>query len=118
MVKYQERLDEVFGALSDPTRRAILQRLARGETTVNELAEPFDTSLPAISKHLRVLESAGLIRRRTVGRHRVCTISTATMDGAANWIEQTKQFWNEQLDSLAEYLKREMENENEPRIND
>jgi len=97
-------LDRVFGALADPTRRAILERLARGEVAVTELAAPFSTSLPAISKHLRVLEGAGLIVRRTAGRRRICKIEPTAMDSAAEWIAYYSRFWNERLDALDEYL--------------
>jgi len=98
-------LDLTFSALSDPTRRAILVRLSKGESTVTELAEPFRMSLPAISKHLDVLEEADLIVRRKDGRIRHCKIDTAPLMKAASWIEAYRPIWEEQLDSLAEYLK-------------
>lgn len=107
---HSAQLDQVFGALSDPTRRAILERLSLGQTTVSELAAPFSSSLPAISKHLRVLEGAGLIARRTVGRQRVCSIAPAAMESAAEWIEHYRRYWNERLDSLERYLETDTEN--------
>jgi DNA-binding transcriptional ArsR family regulator len=105
------QLDRVFGALSDPTRRAILERLTLGETPVTELAAPFSSSLPAISKHLRVLEGAGLIFRQSVGRQRICRINPAAMEDAAEWVNHYRSFWTERLDALDEYLKSEQENE-------
>src|SRR5215475_2597489 len=105
MVKYPE-LDTVFAALADPTRRAILQRLAEGEASVTELAEPFadDMSLPAISKHLRVLETTGLIRREKQGRVHRLKLRPAPLHDAAQWLAYYRQFWDEQFDSLAGYL--------------
>jgi DNA-binding transcriptional ArsR family regulator len=97
-------LDRVFGALADPTRRAILERLARGDTTVTELASPFPSSLPAISKHLSVLEHAGLIVRSNDGRKRICKINPAAMRNAAKWIDHYRMFWTDQLDALDAYL--------------
>ena len=94
-------LDATFGALADPTRRAILARLARGEATVTELAAPFDVSLPAVSKHLRVLESAGLLRREIDGRIHRCRLAPEPMKDAAAWIETYRVFWEAQLDALA-----------------
>jgi DNA-binding transcriptional ArsR family regulator len=98
-------LDATFGALADPTRRAILARLARGEATVTELAAPFDVSLPAVSKHLRVLESAGLLRREIDGRIHRCRLAPEPMKDAAAWIERYRVFWDGQLDALANYLE-------------
>jgi DNA-binding transcriptional ArsR family regulator len=98
-------LDTTFGALADPTRRAILARLARGEATVTELAAPFDVSLPAVSKHLRVLESAGLLRREIDGRIHRCRLAPQPMKDAAAWIETYRIFWEAQLDALANYLE-------------
>jgi len=107
MVNYKTNaLDAVFSALGDPTRRAILARLARGETRVSELARPHHMSLPAISKHLRVLESAGLVRKEKHGRVINCSLAPDTLKGAADWIDQYRQFWEAQLDALAEYLDR------------
>jgi DNA-binding transcriptional ArsR family regulator len=98
-------LDATFGALADPTRRAILARLARGEATVSELAAPFDVSLPAVSKHLRVLESAGLLQREIDGRIHRCRLAPRPMKDAAAWIETYRVFWEAQLEALANYLE-------------
>ena len=106
MVNYQhDHLNGVFSALADPTRRAILARLALGETTVGELAEPFEMSLPAVSKHLKVLEGVGLLRRERQGRVHRCRLDAAAMREAADWIEHYRCFWEAQLDSLARYLE-------------
>jgi DNA-binding transcriptional ArsR family regulator len=106
MVNYLSTpLDAAFGALADPTRRAILARLAQGEATVTELAEPFRVSLPAVSKHLRVLESAGLLKREIDGRVHRCRLATEPMKRAAEWIEMYRAFWEGQFDELAKYLK-------------
>ncbi len=106
MVKYQsDTLSEVFGALADPTRRAILARLALGETSVGELAEPFEMSLPAVSKHLGVLETAGLVQRHKQGRVRRCQLDGRPLEAAVTWIEPYRQFWEARLDSLAQYLE-------------
>jgi DNA-binding transcriptional ArsR family regulator len=105
MVKHSKGdLDATFSALSDPTRRAILARLALGETTVGELAAPYEMSLPAVSKHLRVLERAGLLARQKSGRVHRCGFITATMKDAAAWIEHYRRFWGAQLDSLESSL--------------
>jgi DNA-binding transcriptional ArsR family regulator len=105
-------LDATFGALSDPTRRAILARLALGEATVTELAAPFDVSLPAVSKHLRVLESAGLLRREIDGRIHRCRLAPQPMKDAARWIERYRMFWENQFDALAKYLESANEEKN------
>jgi DNA-binding transcriptional ArsR family regulator len=106
MVKHQsDSLNEIFGALADPTRRAILARLALGEITVGELAEPFEMSLPAVSKHLNVLEAAGLVQREKQGRLRRCQLDGRPLEAAAGWIEEYRRFWEAQLDSLARYLE-------------
>jgi DNA-binding transcriptional ArsR family regulator len=106
MVKYTARtLDKTFSALSDPTRRAILARLAEGDASVSELAAPFAMSLPAISKHLRVLEQAGLVERTKDGRvHRLRLVAQPLRD-AATWIAHYQRFWEQQLDGLADYLR-------------
>jgi DNA-binding transcriptional ArsR family regulator len=105
MVKQsQESLDEVFSALADPTRRQILVRLTEGEATVGELAEPFDMSLPAISKHLGVLEDAGLVVREKDGRTRRCRLVAEPMQEALGWIAQYGRFWEAQFDSLEGFL--------------
>ncbi len=106
MVKYQsDPLSGVFGALADPTRRAILARLALGETTVSEIAEPFEMSLPAVSKHLTVLETAGLVLRERHGRVRRCQLNGGAMKEAADWIDHYRRFWEARLNSLARYLE-------------
>lgn len=101
------RLDAVFAALADGKRRAILERLARGDATVGELAEPFQVSRPAISKHLRVLERAGLVRRTPDGRMTRCTADPAPLEGAVEWVERYRAFWVERLGALARYLEQE-----------
>ena len=99
-------LDATFAALSDATRRGILARLARqGETSVSDLAAPYKMSLPAVSKHLRVLQHAGLISRQKNGRVHRCRLRAEPMKDAAAWIEHYRQFWEAQLDSLARYLE-------------
>lgn len=98
-------LDETFGALADPTRRAILARLASGEASVKELMEPFRLSQPAISKHLQVLERAGLISRGRDAQRRPCRLEAERLKEAAEWIEHYRRFWTESLDRLDDYLK-------------
>jgi DNA-binding transcriptional ArsR family regulator len=106
MVKYTaQTLDRTFAALSDPTRRAILGRLAQGNASVTELAAPFAMSLPAISKHLRVLEQAGLVERTKDGRVHHLRLVARPLHEAAAWIAHYQQFWEEQLAALAEYLQ-------------
>jgi DNA-binding transcriptional ArsR family regulator len=100
-----DRLDAAFSALADPTRRAILARLALGETTVNELAEPFDMSLPNISKHLKVLENAGLISRSRDAQRRPCKIEPAPLKEVSAWVEAYRKLWDERFDRLDDYLK-------------
>jgi DNA-binding transcriptional ArsR family regulator len=99
-----DSLDITFAALADPTRRAILARLARGEASVNELAEPFEMTLPAVSKHLKVLERAGLISRARVAQSRPCRLEAAPLREAADWVEQYRCFWEQSFDRLDEYL--------------
>jgi DNA-binding transcriptional ArsR family regulator len=98
-------LSKTFSALADPTRRAILARLSKGETSVTELAEPFQMTLPAISKHLKVLERAGLISRGREAQWRPCKLKVKPLKEAAAWIEEYRQFWEESLDRLDDYLK-------------
>ena len=104
-----ERLDAMFAALSNSTRRAILSRLAEGEATVNELAEPFDLSLPAVSKHLKVLEGAGLIRRGRRAQFRPCVLDPAALDAAMKWAEICRHTWNARFDRLDAHLTRSTE---------
>ena len=101
-----DRLSSTFAALADPTRRAILARLALGETSVNELAEPFDMSLPAVSKHLKVLEGAGLITRGRNAQWRPCKLEAAPLKEAAGWIDFYRKFWEASFDRLDAYLQR------------
>jgi DNA-binding transcriptional ArsR family regulator len=105
MVNHSSGLDATFAALSDATRRGILARLASGEASVSELAAPYDMSLPAVSKHLRVLESAGLVTRNKEGRVQRCRLEAAPMRSAADWIEHYRRFWEAQLDSLHQFLQ-------------
>jgi DNA-binding transcriptional ArsR family regulator len=97
-------LSTTFAALADPTRRAILTRLSSGETSVTELAKPFKMTMPAISKHLKVLEKAGLIERGREAQWRPCRLQAAPLKNASDWIEQYRQFWEERLDRLGDYL--------------
>jgi DNA-binding transcriptional ArsR family regulator len=99
-----QQLDGVFGALSDPTRRAIVDRLAQGETPLAELAEPFDMSLPAVSKHVRVLIAAGVVTQEKRGRTRYCRLEREPLDAAGTWIASYTDFWRGQLDSLAAHV--------------
>jgi DNA-binding transcriptional ArsR family regulator len=99
-----DQLSTTFAALADPTRRAILARLATGECSVTELAEPFDMSMPAVSKHLRVLERAGLIVRRRDAQSRPCRIDAGPLKEVAHWTERYRRIWEERLDRLDEYL--------------
>ncbi len=99
-----QQLDETFFALSDPNRREMLGRLAQGEMTVAELSEPFGVSAPAISKHLRVLERAGLLQQEKQGRVRQCQLVAEPLKEAAEWVEAYRRFWEGQLDRLEEYL--------------
>lgn len=104
---HDDRLDRLFSALADPTRRAILARLTHGTATVNALAEPFDMSRPAISKHLNVLEAAGLVERQPDGRMTRCSLEPAGLEHAHEWLERYRRYWEESLDRLAEYLENE-----------
>jgi len=100
-----QSLDATFSALADPTRRAILARLAQGEAPVTELAAPFDMSLPAVSKHLKVLEKAGLIARSRSAQRRPCRLEVGPLRDAMNWIDGYRRFWEGSLDHLDDYLK-------------
>ena len=101
-----DRLSETFGALADPTRRAILARLASGEASVTELASPFAMSMPAISKHLKVLERAGLIARGREAQWRPCRLQAAPLQDVAGWVEHYRRFWEENFDRLDDYLQK------------
>jgi DNA-binding transcriptional ArsR family regulator len=110
MVQYQDAvLDKVFAALSDPTRRHVLETLGQGSLGVSELAQPHGMSLPGFMKHLRVLEEAGLIARNKEGRVVSCELSAAPMKAAAVWMSRYERFWTEKLDSLARYLYQQEE---------
>lgn len=111
-----DRLSATFAALADPTRRAILARLALGETSVTELAKPFDISGPAISKHLKVLERAGLITRGREAQWRPCKIAPKGLKEVDDWLERYRRFWDESFDRLDDYLAtlQEKENKGEP----
>src|SRR5574341_4844 len=110
MVQYQDEvLDKVFAALSDPTRRQVLDALGRGSVAVSELAQPHGMSLPGFMKHLRVLEDAGLIARSKEGRVVSCELSAAPMKQAVTWMQRYEKFWTEKLDSLARYLYQQEE---------
>ncbi|MBX9826391.1 MAG: metalloregulator ArsR/SmtB family transcription factor [Xanthobacteraceae bacterium] len=100
-----DHLSATFAALADPTRRAILARLALGETSVSELAEPFDISLPAVSKHLKVLEGAGLIVRGREAQWRPCRIEPNGLKGVDEWLEEYRRLWEQRLDRLEDYLR-------------
>src|SRR5436305_14877478 len=107
MVKYApSTLDPTFAALADPTRRSILAHLARGDRRVTDLARPHDMSLPAVSKHLRVLEDAGLLRRRRYGRVHEMQLNAEPLKKAAQWVENYRKFWEGSLDRLAAYLEK------------
>jgi DNA-binding transcriptional ArsR family regulator len=103
----QSNLDQTLVALADPTRRAILQRLAKGEARVTELARPFSISLNSVSKHIRMLERARLVRRRRAGREHFLSFNPQPLDVAASWIETQRNFWTERLDALARELSKD-----------
>jgi DNA-binding transcriptional ArsR family regulator len=100
----ENRLSETFAALANSTRRAIVARLAEGEATVNELAEPFELTLPAISKHIKVLEQAGLIQRTQRAQYRPCTLDAAPLEQISNWAEQCRSIWEGRFDRMDTYL--------------
>lgn len=101
-----DQLSATFTALADPTRRAILARLASGEASVKELAKPFDMTLPAVSKHLKVLESAGLITKGREAQWRPCRLEAAPLKGASEWLQEYRRFWEESFTRLDEYLRK------------
>lgn len=102
----EDQLSQTLSALADPTRRAILARLALGEATVNELAEPFEISLPAVSRHLKVLEAAGLISRGREAQWRPCKLEAEPLKAVDGWLERYRRFWAESFDKMDDYLKR------------
>jgi DNA-binding transcriptional ArsR family regulator len=105
MAAAASRLDDMFIALADPTRRAIVARLARGDATVNELAAPFDITLPGISRHLKVLERCGLISRTRSAQFRPCHLERAALDEVADWITENQRMWSERFDKLDQHLR-------------
>lgn len=112
MVKYSDQhLNLTFSALADPTRRAILARLARGEASVSQLAQPFKISLPAISKHLKVLERSGLVTRGRDAQWRPCRLKAKPLKQAVDWLEEYRSFWEESLDRLDAYLYEQQQKE-------
>jgi DNA-binding transcriptional ArsR family regulator len=109
MVEYsREALNQVFAAVADPTRRAILQALSRKPATVTEIAQPFPVSLNAVSKHIMVLERAGLLRREIRGREHICTLETRPLQQATAWLDHYRKFWDLRLDALERYVARKM----------
>jgi DNA-binding transcriptional ArsR family regulator len=108
-----DHLSVTFAALADPTRRAILARLASGEASVTELAEPFQLSLPGVSKHLKVLQRAGLITQSRKAQWRPCRLETPRLEEVADWVERYRQFWDESFDRLDDYLQ-ELQKESKP----
>lgn len=104
MLKHTEPLDLMFQALADPTRRAIVDRLSRGPASVTELASPFEMSLPAVVQHLQVLEQSGLVTSEKVGRVRTCTLDSAAMSSAEEWINARRRQWQTRLDRLGSFL--------------
>jgi DNA-binding transcriptional ArsR family regulator len=103
----QEALNRAFAALADPTRRAILDRLASGEATVNELAEPFAMTQPAISKHIKVLEQAGLVSRSRLAQTRPCKLEAARLKEVSDWLDTYRAMWEDRFDRLGDYLNKE-----------
>src|SRR5881409_678743 len=106
MVTDEDRLSDTFAALANSTRRAILARLAEGEATVNELAEPFELTLPAISKHIKVLERAGLVLRGQRAQYRPCALDAARLEEVSTWAEQYRPVWEGRFDRMDDYLNR------------
>lgn len=117
MVEYSDQaLDRTFSALADPTRRAILGRLMSGEARVTEIAEPFEMSLNAVSKHVAVLEKAGLVKRDVQGRIHQLSFEGAPILEAARWMEETRRFWEARLDALEAFLEKQNPEENSPQV--
>ncbi len=110
-----DSLSTTFAALADPTRRAILARLAEGEASVTDLAQPFEMSLPAVSKHLKVLERAGLIARGKEAQWRPCRLRPAAMKEVSDWIDHYRKFWTESLDRLEDYLREQQQKPKHPK---
>ncbi len=112
-----DQLSTTFAALADPTRRAILARLAKGEMTVTEIGQPFDMSMPAVSKHLKVLERAGLIERSREAQWRPCRLNAAPLKTANDWIETYREFWTKSFDQLDDYLAEIQKGKSDGRTN-
>jgi len=113
MENYQSSLDAAFHSLADPTRRAIINRLAKGPAPVKELAEPFDMGLPSFLKHLRVLEKDGLIRSEKVGRVRTCRVNAESLAAAESWLSEQRALWVSRTDRLADYVETHMSRSSE-----
>jgi DNA-binding transcriptional ArsR family regulator len=111
MVKYSSSLDSTFGALADPTRRAILATLQLGQASITALAKPHRMSLPAVMKHVHVLEQAGLVSQEKTGRTRICRLAPEPLQDAESWISQYRRFWERNFDSLERYLNEEKSQE-------
>lgn len=109
----EDRLSLTFAALANPTRRAILERLAEGEAGVNELAEPFTMTLPAVSRHIRVLERAGLVTRGQRAQYRPCTLDARPLEGVSTWTEQYRPVWEARIDRMNEYIQHLQSNQRE-----
>lgn len=107
MVEYSLQLDSVFGSLADPTRRDILRRVARSELTVGEISQPYDMSLAAVSKHLKILEQAKLIIKRRKGKQQMVRLSPGALSQATDYLEVYREMWEQRLDNLEEYLRKE-----------
>lgn len=107
MLNQQTQLDRMFQALADGNRRAIIDRLSHSDASVSEIAKPMRISLPAVMQHLAILEESGLVHSKKQGRVRTCTLDTAALSQAEQWINQRREFWNERLDVLGEFLKKE-----------
>ncbi len=114
MESEDDRLDQTFAALANTTRRAILARLAQGEATVNELAEPFDMTLPAISRHIKVLVDAGLVVRGKNAQYRPCKLDVAPLKDVADWTEQYRHIWEARFNRMQDYIDQLKTNDNEP----
>jgi DNA-binding transcriptional ArsR family regulator len=112
----QTRLDDVYAAIADPTRRAILRRLADGEARVTTIARPFRMTLHAVSKHIRILERAKLIRRRRIGREHILSINSSALDDAASWIDTQRALWTRRIDTLESLLRAEDESREGPSL--
>lgn len=113
MPNYSNPLDQMFHALADANRRAMIDALSRGERSVSDLRVPLGISLPATMQHLTILEDAGLVKTKKVGRVRTCTLDTAALSQAEKWINQRRQFWSERLDALGDFLTQSKNTQNE-----